>query len=245
MALQPVDEHFHRHRVLAALGNDEVGPALAGLHELLVHGLHGGQVLGDHAVQRAAALFHVPHDAPQDAHVGVGVHEHLDVHQIAQLRAGKDEDALHQDHRRGVDLDEVIGAVVLGEIVHRAQHRLARLQGLDVLHHQLRLKGVGVVVVGQAPLLVGQLVLALVVVVVADDADLVAEALLQPLGQRGLSAAGTAGNAQYHNAHTNVSFMFVPPARCRRKKTGDLAPRGLPAALSPQADWAGPGRRRP
>ena len=108
MIFQPVDEHFQCNGIFAAFGNDEVGPALAGLHKLFVHGLHGGQILGDHTVQCAAALFHVPHNAAQDAHIGVGVHKDLDVHQVAQLLAGKNQNALYQNHRRGLDFQQIV-----------------------------------------------------------------------------------------------------------------------------------------
>ena len=60
------DEQLQRHCVLAALGHNQVRLALAGLHKLLVHRLYGGQVLGHHAVQCAAALLNVAHDAAQN-----------------------------------------------------------------------------------------------------------------------------------------------------------------------------------
>ena len=82
MAPDPLDNHIQGHHVMAPLQNHNVGKALGGLHELLVHGLDGGEVLRHHRVQGAAPLLHVPGDAAEDAHIGVGVHENLDVHQI-------------------------------------------------------------------------------------------------------------------------------------------------------------------
>ena len=83
-AADVVDQHFQSGAVLAAVGDDDVGVAFAGLHKGLVHGLDGGQVLGDDAVQTAATLLDVPQDAAQDALVGVGVHKDLVVEQLQQ-----------------------------------------------------------------------------------------------------------------------------------------------------------------
>ena len=79
-------QHLHRSGVLAAVGYNDVCVALAGFHKSLVHGLDGGQVLIDDAVQTAAPLLHIPHQTAQDALVGVGVHIDLIVEQGAQLR---------------------------------------------------------------------------------------------------------------------------------------------------------------
>ena len=73
-AADVVGQHLDGGAVLAAVGDDDVGVALAGLHKGFVHGLDRGAVLGDDAVQRAAALLDVPQDAAEDALIGVGVH---------------------------------------------------------------------------------------------------------------------------------------------------------------------------
>ena len=59
--------HHQGHGVLAALGDDDVGVTLGGFHELLVHGLHGGEVLLHDGVHGAAPLGDVPVDAAEDA----------------------------------------------------------------------------------------------------------------------------------------------------------------------------------
>ena len=71
---------------------------------------------------------------------------------------------------------------------------LPGLQPLQILHHQLRVEGVGVVVVLLAPLLEGT-VLPLVVVVVMHHADVRPEPLGQMLGKGGLAGAGASGDA--------------------------------------------------
>ena len=85
MCLHPLYHHVQRHLILSALGNNNVGVALGRLHKLLVHGLDRGEILGYNAVQTAAPVPHVPGDAPEYAHIGVGVHIDLDVHLPAQL----------------------------------------------------------------------------------------------------------------------------------------------------------------
>ena len=73
-AADMVGQHLDGGAVLAAVGDDDVRIALAGLDEGLVHGLDRGAVLGDDAVQRAAPLFDVPQDAAEDPLVRVGVY---------------------------------------------------------------------------------------------------------------------------------------------------------------------------
>ena len=83
----------------------------------------------------------------------------------------------------------LVGAVVDGVVVDGAVDGLPGLQPLQILHHQLRVEGVGVVVVLLAPLLEGT-VLPLVVVVVMHHADVRPEPLGQMLGKGGLARAG-------------------------------------------------------
>ena len=77
MIRYPLDQHIQRGFIFAALGNDQVCLALAGFHKLLVHGLYSGEILRHHAVQCAAAIPHIPQNAAQNTHIGIGVHIHL------------------------------------------------------------------------------------------------------------------------------------------------------------------------
>ena len=113
----------------------------------------------------------------------------------------EDEDALHDDHLGGLYLDGLVGAVVDGVVVDGAVDGLPGLQPLQILHHQLRVEGVGVVVVLLAPLLEGT-VLPLVVVVVMHHADVRSEPLGQMLGKGGLAGAGASGDADENGVHT-------------------------------------------
>ena len=65
--LQPADDHLHRHAVVAAAGDDDVGVALAGFDELQVHGPHGIEVLLDDGVEGTAAVVHVALQSADEA----------------------------------------------------------------------------------------------------------------------------------------------------------------------------------
>ena len=128
-----VGQHLDGGGVFAAVGHDDVGVALAGLHKGLVHGLDRGQVLVDDAVQAAAALLHVPHKTAQDALVGVGVHKNFVVEHGAQLRLHKGQNAFHDQHRCRFDVLGLVAAVVIGVVVHRAVDGAAGLQLLQMV----------------------------------------------------------------------------------------------------------------
>lgn len=101
MVFHPLDDHIQCNQIFAALGHDDVRTALARLHKLLVHRLDGRKLLLHHALQRAAALLHVPHHAAQNTHVRVGIHKYLHIHQIPQLGIRKNENALKDDDACG------------------------------------------------------------------------------------------------------------------------------------------------
>ena len=215
-----VGQHLHGGAVLAAVGHDDVRVPLAGLHKGLVHGFDRGEVLVDDAVQRAAPLFDVPQDAAEDALIGVSVHINFVVEQLAQLRLHKGQDALHDEDGGGLDVLYLVAAVVVGVIVHRAVDGTARFQLLQVVDQQGVVKGIRVVVVQLAAFLKRQLVVALVIAVVGDEADFILpKPFFQPQGQRGLAAAGPAGNADDQIFHT-PNILLRPDfggKKCRNK----------------------------
>lgn len=202
-------DHVQRHQIVPALQHDNVGVLPGGLHELLVHGLDGGQVLGHHRLQRAATLLHVPQGTAQDTHVGVRFHENFDIQQITQGLVLEDQNALHDHHLGGAHFHRFIGAVVDGVVVHGTVDGLAPLQGLQMLDHQIGVKGVRVVVVLAAAFFKGA-VLPLVVVVMMYHADVAAEPLSQMLGQGGFAGAGAAGHADKNGIHGERLPCSIP-----------------------------------
>ena len=212
MAPDALGNHIQRHQVVPPGQHHDVGVLARGLDKLLVHGLDGVEVLGDHRVQRTAPLLHVPKDAAQYAHVGVGVHEDLHVHQLPQGRIGENEDALHDNHLGGAHLHRFLRAVVDGVVVHRAADGLPRRQLPKVVHHQAGVEGVRVVVVQRRPLLIGHPHVLFIVVVVVDHGYVRPESVLKPAGQGGLARAGAPGNADDHGVHT----LILPVCMRRR-----------------------------
>ena len=81
-------DHIQRDLIVPALGDDDVRVALRGLHKALVHGLDRREILIHDALEIAAAVARVAHDAAQDAHIGVSVHLYLNVPATAQSGMG-------------------------------------------------------------------------------------------------------------------------------------------------------------
>ena len=77
------DSTISRATVLKpAFRDDDVGVALGRFDELHVHGAHGVQVLLDDRFGGAPALDDVALQAANEAQVGVGVDEDLDVEEL-------------------------------------------------------------------------------------------------------------------------------------------------------------------
>ena len=157
------------HLVVAPLRDDDVGVALGGFDELQVHGLQHPRVAFHHVLRGAAAFHDVALDDPYEAFVGVGVHEHLQVHLRPQLRVAQGEDAFHDDHvpRLGVDGLRLPGAGQVG--VGGLFDALALFQQGEVLGQERPLEGVGVVEVDELPLLQGDVAVVLVVGVLGEQ----------------------------------------------------------------------------
>ena len=124
----------------------------------------------------------------------------FDVKHFAQPRVLENEDALDDDDLARPDELGLIRALVVGVGVDGAADGLARLELLELLDHQVCFKGVWVVVVLLAALFKGP-VLIFIIAVVVHDADIVAEVLLQMLGERRFARTGAACNANEDGVH--------------------------------------------
>ena len=78
MRTYPLHNHLQRHLVLSPFGNDHIRPALAGFHELLMHGFDGRQILTDHTVQASAAFLHIPLNPPKNPDIRIRIVGHTD-----------------------------------------------------------------------------------------------------------------------------------------------------------------------
>ena len=85
-----------------------------------MHRLDRRQILIDDVLEVAAALVHVAQHAAQDALVGVGLDENLDVKEVAQALVLEDQDALDDDDLARLDDLRPVGARVAREVVDRA-----------------------------------------------------------------------------------------------------------------------------
>ena len=194
MPLDAVDDHLERDQVFAALRDDKIRIFLARLNIELVHGLDGGQILVNDGIDAASAFFHVAADAAAQAHVSIGVNKDADVHLITQRLLDEDHNAFHHDDLARLDVQNPVGAVVDGIVIRRAVDGLTVFEHAQMLDHHIGVERVRAVVIEVGSLLIAHLVVPLVIIVVAEDADIVAEAVHQSLDERGFSAAGSAGN---------------------------------------------------
>ena len=126
--------------------------------------------------------------------------KNFDVKHFAQPRVLENEDALDDDDLARLDELGLTCALVVCVGVDRAADGLARLELLKLLDHQIGLESVGVVVILLAALFKGP-VLIFIIAVVVHDADIVAEVLLQMLGERRFARTGATCNANEDGVH--------------------------------------------
>ena len=132
--------HDVEGHVVEAAVDDDVGEGLRRLDVEVVHRLDRRQVLIDDVLEVAAALVHVAQHAAQDALVGVGLDENLDVKEVAQALVLEDQDALDDDDLARLDDLRPVGARVAREVVDRALDAPALAQCLEVRDEQVRLE---------------------------------------------------------------------------------------------------------
>src|SRR5690554_4082227 len=185
---------------------------LGGFHVEVVHGLDGAAVLRDHALGGAAALVDVALQAPDEALVRRGVHEHLEVHAPPQLRGVEYQDALHYQYRGRLGEHGVVGPVVQREVVDGAVHGPTAPQVVHVLHQELRVEGAGLVVVGPLALLERQAALRAVVSVLRQE-----------------QGVGGAGRLDHRPCHRGLAGTGAA------RQTDDQSALGLQAAPSSAA----------
>gem|GEM_PF-5993816 len=205
-----LDQHGDGDRVEAALGDDDVGVFLGRFDELLVHGLHGGGVLGDYGLHGASPLADIAQDTPCQADIRVGIHKNFNVHQLPQLLVLEDEDAVHNDHFRRTHGHSLGHAVMLHERIDRMLDGYVALERPNMPDKHVGIESLGMVVVELGALLVGQLRMGLVVVVVAKRDHLALKSFLKTFDQRALAGTGAAGNPDDRYVHKFDSLSLCP-----------------------------------
>ena len=79
MAVDMILKHLHGNLIITAFGDDDIGIFLAGLHKLLMHGLHGIDILVDHGFQTSGPFHDIPLDPADQADIGIRIYKHPDV----------------------------------------------------------------------------------------------------------------------------------------------------------------------
>ena len=97
---------------------------------------------------------------------------------------------------------------MLGEVIDGALDGLALAQQVQMTDHQVGLQSGGLVIVDLGALFQRHVVTAVVIIVVAQDGDVIAEALDQIVHQGSLAGAGTAGDANNQNVF-HIFFSFI------------------------------------
>jgi hypothetical protein len=107
---------------VSALRDDDVGVALARFDEFEVHRFDRAEILFDDRLNGPAALGDVALQTPDEARVVVCIHEYLDVHQLAEIGIGVDQNPLdNQRTARRDDFGFVLSRVA-GEIIDGRLH---------------------------------------------------------------------------------------------------------------------------
>ena len=160
--------------VLSPLRNDEVGKTLRGFDELLVHGLEHLEVAVDDHLGRTSPFLRVtPHDANEPL-VGVGIHENLQVHEVAQPGIPQRHDALDDDDLAGLHVDRLLQSVADEEAVGGLLDGLALAQVFHLLDEERPVEGIGVVEVDLTAFLHAEERGVVVVRILGDEGYLVA-----------------------------------------------------------------------
>ena len=200
------EEEIDRNGVLATAGDDEVGVALAGFDKLLVHRLHGGEVLIEDLIKGPPADRHVAADPTNESRIGVRIDEDLDVEMVADAFIDEEQDAIDDDHIRGCDPLGGRATAMAHEIVHWFVDRHAGRE-----RAKMRLEQVEVERIGMVPVELPQFVMRLpfmirVIRVHVDERALrVGQTFCHASGHGGLAGPRASGNPDDQRAHTQES----------------------------------------
>ena len=134
------DDRVQRHLVLATLRDNEVGPALGGFDELLVHRPNGPEVLIDDGPESPSAALDIADEPTDESNIRRRVHEKLDIDSFAKLPVVEDEYPLDDDDLLRLDMLRIGLSGVRREVVHWNIDRLALTQLVEVTNEQLGLE---------------------------------------------------------------------------------------------------------
>ena len=133
------------HHGAGATRQDDVGRALGGLNELLVHGFHKGLVVTQHVLPGTATLSDVATNDAHQALVTVGIHKHLDIHTLTQLFINQHHDTFHNNDLGGMHINHLLRTGTSDVGVDRHGNGLTLFQAVEVVDEQVPLDGIRVV----------------------------------------------------------------------------------------------------
>mmetsp|Transcript_68545 Transcript_68545/g.185196 ORF Transcript_68545/g.185196 Transcript_68545/m.185196 type:complete len:432 (+) Transcript_68545:636-1931(+) len=123
-------------------GYDDVGLEPARQHVPLEGRLHKPQILGQDALDVAAALHRVALDSPHQAHVIVRVHEYLHVATLHDLGAGEGQDAFNHNDVCRIHPPRLVMTPLAGdEVVHGHVRGFAPPEGIQALDKSREVEG--------------------------------------------------------------------------------------------------------
>ena len=159
-----------------------------------MHGAHRLEVVVNHASGGAAPLEGIALEAPDEAHVGVGVHENFELHPLAQTRFVERKNTLEHDDWGRKHAQSLERAGIFHEVVGGHLHRNPVIEGVQVLTQQGPVEGGGVVVVGLEPSREGYIALVAIKVVLNQQRHFILAHRLEDAAGYGGFAAATASS---------------------------------------------------
>ena len=134
----------------------------------------------------------------------------------------ENQDPLHNNDSGRADDQGLVRPVIDRIVVKRTFDRLAALESGKILNHPVRVKCIRVVIIQPHPLVIGQVMACLVIVIVVQDCDFTAKAFRDLAGDCRLAAPCPAGNPDHNDipassglricSHPSPPFLPLRPS---------------------------------
>jgi len=127
------DDHLDGDRVVSTARHDYIRIPFARLDKLAMHRLNCRQILLDDFIERPAAHVNVALDPADQSDVGIGIHEHFHVAQIADPLVNEEKNSVDDHNVSGLDSGALGPPKVGDEIVFRLLDRIPVAQRIEML----------------------------------------------------------------------------------------------------------------
>ena len=185
---------------MTSLRDYDVSISFARLDELQIHRLDSLGLSLDYPFCCLASLRYVPGYDSHHSVVIVRIHEQLDVHLVAELRTGEDEDALHDDHICRLYSDcLILGTGTCDVGIDRLLHTPALSELVDMLAEQLEIYRVRVVEIVVTFLLLSAVAEILLVCILRNHYHILLQLLSDCLHYSCFAGTGSSGYSYYHH----------------------------------------------